>query len=61
MRIYRIISSFSEEDTTIGLNKLPKVTQNMLIDLVNQYDLYDLRYDGKVCHWRDGDMSLARR
>lgn len=58
MRIYRFISSFSEEDTTLGLERLSKTTGDFLEDFVNQYDLYDLRYDGKVCHWSEGDMFL---
>jgi hypothetical protein len=59
MRIYKIISSFKEEDTAKGLNKLPKVTQDMLIELVRKYEFYDFKYDGKVCHWSKGDMELS--
>ena len=59
MKIYRFISSFSEEDTTIGLDRLPKTTQDFLVDFVSQYDLYDLKYNGKVCHWSEGDMCLS--
>jgi hypothetical protein len=59
MKIYRFISSFSEEDTNIGLHRLPKTTGDFLVDFINQYDLYDLRYDGKVCHWSEGDMFLS--
>jgi hypothetical protein len=59
MRIYRFISSFSEEETTIGLDKFEKETKDFLIDFANRYDFFDLRYDGKVCHWRDGDLYLS--
>jgi hypothetical protein len=59
MKIYRFISSFSEEDTTIGLQRLPKTTGDFLVDFISQYDLYDLRYDGKVCHWSEGHMFLS--
>ena len=59
MTLYRFIPSLSEEDTTTGLHRLPKTTQDFLEDFVNQYDLYDLRYDGEVCHWHDGDMFLS--
>jgi hypothetical protein len=59
MRIYRIISSFTEEESTNGLSKLPKETYDMLIDFVDKYYFYELRYDGKICHWREGDLSLS--
>ena len=59
MRIYRFISSFSEEDTTLGLERLPKTIQDFLSDFINEYNFYDLRYDGKVCHWSDGHLYLS--
>ena len=59
MRIYRFISSFSEEATTNGIDKLPKATKDMLIELSTKYESYDFRYDGNVCHWKNGDISLS--
>ena len=63
MRIYRFITSFSEEESNIGFERLNETTQKMLNklipELVIQSDLYDVKYDGKVCHWRDGHMGLS--
>ena len=59
MRIYRFTSSFSEEATAKGLERLPKATKDMLIELSTKYESYDFRYDGNTCHWKDGDLSLS--
>ena len=59
MRIFRIITSYTEDQTNKGLEKLSKETIKMLEDYVDRYEYYDLRYNDEVCHWSKGDLGLT--
>ena len=59
MKIYKIITSYKSDDTGKVFDSLPKEIQNIIMDLVDKYEWYDFKYDGKVCHWRDGDLECS--
>jgi len=58
-RVYKILSSFSNEDTFDGLIRLSNSE-------IEQYDSFEndpysnfYMFDGKVCHWENGHLMLG--
>ena len=58
-RVYRMISSFTEEQSELGLNKISRFEIEKMVDLVNTEYVIDLKYDGNVCHWEDGELTYC--
>lgn len=60
-RIYRIITSYTTEQTLEAMKNFDDDFVKELIDFSESlawYEFYDLKYDGKVCHWSNGDMQF---
>ena len=58
-RIYRIITSFTAEQSEIGVKKFSDYEIKEVMEIVDSCVNYTLKYDGKVCHWEKGDLMLA--
>ena len=56
-RIWRVISNFSNEHTAEGSLRLTPYEEEM-VEMILERHLF-LKYDGKVCHWNNGDMMYA--
>ena len=56
-RIYRIITSFTAEQSEIGVKKFSDYEIKEVLEIVDTSVNYTLKYDGKVCHWRDGELE----
>lgn len=56
-RIYRLITSFTDEESTEGVKYLTDSELEKVHDLIDNEIIIDLKYDGKVCHWREGDLN----
>jgi hypothetical protein len=56
-RIYRMISSFNDEESSDGLKNLTDIELEKINHLIDNEIIIDLKYNGKVCHWREGDLS----
>lgn len=56
-RIYRLISSFSDEESRMGFKNLTDIEISEISDLIDGEVIVDLKYDGEVCHWCDGHLS----
>jgi hypothetical protein len=56
-KIYRVISSFTNEQSQIGLKQFSEYELNGIIDWLDKIPMYTFKYDGKVCHWREGDLE----
>jgi hypothetical protein len=56
-RVYRIITSFTSEQSEKGLQKFSDFELKQIIELVDQTHNYTFKYDGNVCHWREGDLE----
>ena len=56
-RIYRIITSFTAEQSEIGVKKFSDYEIKEVMEIVDTSVNYTLKYDGKVCHWRDGELE----
>ena len=56
-RIYRMISSFNDEESDSGIKNLTDVELEKIHQLVDNEIIIDLKYNGKVCHWREGDLN----
>ena len=56
-RIYRMISSFNDEESDSGIKNLTDVELDKIHQLVDNEIIIDLKYNGKVCHWREGDLN----
>ena len=56
-KIYRIITNFTSEQSEVGLQKCSDFEVNEIIELVDQTHNYTFKYDGNVCHWREGDLE----
>lgn len=58
-RIYRMVSSFTDEQSLIGLEKLSSFELSQVTDIMDDYIIIDLKYNGEVCHWREGDLNYS--
>jgi|688.fasta_scaffold1321729_1 hypothetical protein len=56
-KIYRIISSFTQEQSETGMKQFSEYELKMIIDLLGRIEMYTFKYDGKVCHWREGELE----
>lgn len=56
-KIFRIISSFTNEQSEIGMKQLSDYVLKELISMLEDIEMYNFKYDGKVCHWRIGDLE----
>ena len=56
-RIYRMISSFNDEESDSGIKNLTDVELEKIHQLVDNEIIIDLKYNGKVCHWREGYLN----
>jgi hypothetical protein len=56
-RIYRIITSFTSEQSEVGVKKFSTFELDEIMDIVDNGHNYTFKYDGKVCHWREGDLE----
>lgn len=60
-RVYRIITSYTHEDTNEALKNFSDEFVEELMRFAESLiwcEFYDLKYDGKICHWSNGDMQL---
>ena len=58
-RIYRMVSSYTDEQSLIGLEKLSSFELSQVTDIMDDYIIIDLKYNGEVCHWREGDLNYS--
>jgi len=58
-RIYRMISSFTSEQSEQRLDRLTDIETSKIIQINDEEVIVELQYDGKVCHWEKGDLMLA--
>ena len=56
-RVYRIITSFTSEQSEIGVKQFSDSDIDEIINIVNNTHNYTFKYDGKVCHWREGHLE----
>lgn len=56
-RIYRIITSFTAEQSEIGVKKFSDYEIKEVMEIVDSCVNYTFKYDGKVCHWREGELE----
>lgn len=60
-KIYRIITSYTNEQTNEALSRFSDEFVEEVIRFAESLiwnEFYDLKYDGKVCHWSKGEMQL---
>lgn len=60
-KIYRIITSYTNEQTHESLSKFSDRFVEEVIKFSESLiwaDFFDLKYDGKTCHWSKGDMQF---
>lgn len=57
--VYKVISSYSTEDTESGISRLNshenEIADRIIDDLNNNFFMFN----GEICHWEDGDSMLA--
>ena len=58
-RIYRMISSFTEEQSQNSVSQLTDFELAEVYKLIENENIIDFKYDGKVCHWREGDLNYS--
>ena len=58
-KVFKVISSYSSEDTTNGLKKLSSSDSKDYYSFENDPDSIFFMFDGKVCHWEKGHLMLA--
>ena len=58
-RIYRMISSFTEEQSQNSVSQLTDFELAEVYKLIDNENIIDFKYDGKVCHWREGDLNYS--
>lgn len=56
-RVYRIITSFTTEQSEIGVKQFSTTEIEEIMDIVDSTHNYTFKYDGKVCHWREGHLE----
>ena len=59
IKIYRLITSFTVEQSKIGWKKFTPIEIQEISDFLddNCEDRYEFQYDGNVCHWDKGDLE----
>jgi len=58
-RIYRMISSFTDEQSQNSVSQLTDIELSEVHKLIENENIIDFKYDGKVCHWREGDLNYS--
>lgn len=58
-RIYRMISSFTSEQSEQRMDKLTDIELSKIHQIIDEEIIVDLQYNGKVCHWREGDLNYS--
>ena len=58
-RIYRMISSFTSEQSEQRMDKLTDIELSKIHQIIDEEIIVDLQYNGKVCHWREGDLNFS--
>ena len=58
-RIYRMISSFTEEQSQNSVSQLTDFELAEVYKIIDNENIIDFKYDGKVCHWREGDLNYS--
>ena len=58
-RVFRVISSYTTEDTLIGLKRLTESESERFYSFESDPSANFFAFDGKVCHWENGDLMLA--
>jgi len=58
-RIYRMISSFTDEQSQNSVSQLTDFELAEVYKLIENENIIDFKYDGKVCHWREGDLNYS--
>ena len=59
IKIFRIITSFTHEQSIEAIKKLTKFEIDEIINFMytNCTDRYEFQYDGKICHWENGELE----
>lgn len=58
-KVFKVISSYSSEDTTNGLKKLNASESKDYYSFEDDSNSNFFMFDGKVCHWENGHLMLA--
>jgi len=58
-KVFRIISSYSNEATVEGLKRLDDEEAEFFYSLESDPDVTFLAFDGKICHWENGELMLG--
>ena len=56
-KIFKIISNYTEEQTEVGSIRLTK-EESLRVERIIEENLF-FKYDGKVCHWSNGDLMYV--
>jgi hypothetical protein len=54
-----MISSFTEEQSQNSVSQLTDFELSEVYKLIDNENIIDFKYDGKVCHWREGDLNYS--
>ena len=54
-----MISSFTEEQSQNSVSQLTDFELAEVYKLIDNENIIDFKYDGKVCHWREGDLNYS--
>lgn len=58
-KIYKVISTYSTEDTELGLTRLTQHENEIADNIIDDYNNNFFLYDGNVCDWEEGDRMYA--
>jgi len=58
-RVYRFITSFSEDQTASGIENLSESERERVLEIADNEYIVDFKYDDEVCHWRKGHLNLS--
>ena len=58
-RIYRLITSYTEEQSEQAVNRFSDYELKEILDLADRHQFYTLKYNGEVCHWREGELEYV--
>jgi hypothetical protein len=54
-----MISSFTDEQSQNSVSQLTDFELAEVYKLIENENIIDFKYDGKVCHWREGDLNYS--
>jgi len=54
-----MISTFTDEQSSEGTSRLTNIELEQVKQLIDNEIIIDFKYNGEVCHWRDGDMEYS--